>query len=332
MAKEEGLRAIERAINLSRGALYEGDVFSLLKPSPYVVRGFEFSPVDGAIDCSREYDTGQGYGGRLWDVQERPKLQAPSCFGLFDVKSSVGKVAGDQEFISTTEQKKLVAFYIGICAADPTFVELEPNYGQDPAALSAAEDDGREPSAVRPREREQQVNHTRVCCLPASAYGGLDQCGSPYRMPNWLLPEAIRRVRVCMIDNEQTYVNPWTGVSFPRWTPLLTRATSFLHPSATTAHFTAYRLVMDILTASHSLSSTPLDVELVGLQPRLADFRLNGAQIQQKISDTARSKGSALDRVGVARGEGEERHYYFSAFDRFVTLCSFSTPTPLTTW
>jgi len=38
------------------GARLEGDVFSILKQSPFVVRSFEFALADGAIDCTQSFD------------------------------------------------------------------------------------------------------------------------------------------------------------------------------------------------------------------------------------------------------------------------------------
>lgn len=44
-----------------RGALFEGDVFSILRSSPYVTRTPKFVLANGAIDCLRSYGLNDSY-------------------------------------------------------------------------------------------------------------------------------------------------------------------------------------------------------------------------------------------------------------------------------
>ncbi|KAK3698133.1 hypothetical protein LTR37_017091 [Vermiconidia calcicola] len=320
------LDAVERWISRSRGALFEGDICEILRSCRSVVRAFEFSPTDAAVDCSREYIDGYDYAQRLWDLLERPKTQKASELALFEVKSSIGRLAGSQEYISTAIQKMLVAFYIGVCAADPTFVDVIPNYDQD-AALFSRSDCGEDEDVAatlaslksRYGDREELINVSRISTLPTSAYGGLDQCMGPYRMPIWRLPEAMGLIRA-HIRGESVYVNPHTGVSFPDWKPLTTQCTTYLHPADDTDAYMAYRVVMDVLTAMSRIPDTGLHLAFVGLQPRLADFTINGRFVQQKVDNTRRAKDSPMSKVLITRGEGSDRRYYLTAFDRFDFL------------
>ncbi|KAF1997850.1 hypothetical protein P154DRAFT_578584 [Amniculicola lignicola CBS 123094] len=63
------------------------------------------------------------------------------------------------------------------------------------------------------------VPNTTSLDIDPSAYGLLGPCGSPYRMPLALLPEAIRRIHACAIG-EGNYINPWTMYCFQEWTLL----------------------------------------------------------------------------------------------------------------
>ena len=75
----EAFKAIGRMILRNRGTLYESDIFSILKHSPFVVRSFEFGLADGALDCTRQYDTPMTYAEWFWDAYDRrlPGAQNP---------------------------------------------------------------------------------------------------------------------------------------------------------------------------------------------------------------------------------------------------------------
>jgi hypothetical protein len=306
------LEAIAQRIFQAKGAIFEGDVFSILLYCLYTVRAFEFGTVDGGMVLRGQFEKGSDYARRLWEILSSEQEEDIELL-LFDIKSTVAGEAGSQAYITPIHQRRIVAFYIGVCAANATFVDLIPNFLQEAEALESKSPTDKPQGRA---EKEVAVNVTRVSCLPASAYGGIDQCMSPYRMPLWVLPEAIELVRECAIDPSKVYINPWTRVAFPNWRLLTTTITSYLRPSQDTAHFSAYRVVMDILTKLISIPDSGLKLELVGLQPRLADFRLNGKLVQQKVDEHRRAPNSLLDQVQIARGDEENRGFFFSAFDR----------------
>ena len=319
------LSPLAQRLALSRGALYEGDLFAILRRSPFVLRSFEFSLADGAVDCSREYDASLSYVRRLWDAVSRGEHeQTASELIPFDVKSTVGSQAGDQQYITTAAQKRRVAFYIGIVAADPTFVDVIPNYSQDAEALH-------EDMIPEAEKRDIAVNASRVCRLSRRAYGGIDQCMSPYRMPIALLPEATSRIRRCALEGIE-YVNPWTRVRFVGWRPKTTRSTAWLQPAAHTGHASAFVAVLDIMRMT-MVDEAPVTIEpdLIGMAPRLGDFKLiltlpseeaghaaTSEQfiIQHKLDDPLHARNALLHRVTIARNDGPKRHFYFTATDR----------------
>lgn len=328
--------SLEAPILNNRGARYEGDIFSVLWQSPYILRSWEFALADGAIDCNQHFELGTSFVDRLWKTKSHFQSGASKLL-LFDVKSKVSREAGDQIYNTSARQQNAVAFYIGICAADTSFVELIPNIYQNNG-------DGTEGPS---ENRELAVNISRASRLHASAYR-LDPCNSPYRMPLALLLEAIHRVRRC-VQGKGPYVNPWTLVEFPDWIPSTTSSTESLTPAEDTQHFTAYKAAMEIGRLIR-IQSNPaaMELDLVGLQPRLADFklitipqtsesqtshryqsrsqrRLEGRDlrqsfIQHKLDGKDRSRYSPLSKVAVARGEGKDRRWYFSAFDRSISL------------
>ncbi|KAG9521367.1 hypothetical protein KCV07_g3780, partial [Aureobasidium melanogenum] len=309
------LAPVDTILYKGRSAVAEGDVFAVLAHSPSVVRSFEFGLADGAIDCTHSYDVKSSYAYRLWKLDQGSRMpNTTSAILLFDVKSAVV----DQCYIATNAQRKHVAFYIGICAADPTFVELIPNYGQgsgldqlEPA--TSQEDNGRYLS----------VNVDRHCRLPLKSYG-INQTNAPYRMPIALLVEAVARVRLCA-QGHGVYVNPWTLVEFPHWKPTTTEYTHFLKPAAGTANYTAYDAAQYIYQAVMSRSDqTSMTLDYVGLQPRLADFKLllhdplkqtRQVYIQHKIDPRVRSKSDRLSKVTVvSRRRGKKRGFDFLFF------------------
>ncbi|SMR65180.1 unnamed protein product [Zymoseptoria tritici ST99CH_3D1] len=108
------------------------------------------------------------------------------------MKSSTDGQAGLQAYTTTQEQRNRAAFFVGICASDPTFIELYPNYCQDSAVLQG--DAASTPDA----KIKTVVNTTRTCRLPPSTYGWLDPCASPYRMPIYMLPRAVEAIIACV--------------------------------------------------------------------------------------------------------------------------------------
>ena len=312
----EPLELIGRRIFQSRGILYEGDIFSILLHSPFVIRAFEFALADFAIDCTRTYDKAQSFAQRFWTVYQHgsPKPGSSDLL-LAEVKCSVAGAAGSQAYITTRAQRRRVAFYIGINAADPSFVDVIPNYDQEKAALD-------EDASEEERIQEHIVNSTRVSSLPSSAYAGLDPCSSPYRMPIFLLNEAIRRVRRYVLTGEP-YINPWTGTSFDDWKPLTTKRAHWLCPAEHTSHYSACKAVLEIF---RNVQGDRMKPDFIGLQPYLADFKLTvlGVRpmfVQHKLDDTLRALDNRMEQVTIARGEGDKRRWYFSAFDRYVKGC-----------
>lgn len=306
----------------NRGWLYEADMFSILLESPWVVRCFEFALADGAVNCGslNEYTKSQGYAERFTNMLDCSDDERSIL--LFDVKSSTSAVAGSQSYIGAEGQRQQVAFWICICAADPTFVELIPNMSQSdnanvlpsPDAESAA--DGQETA----KKRELAINITKQSKLPIETYSGLDQCGSPYRMPISHLVKAIEQVRCCVL-NGTPYQNPWTRVVFQDWSPKPTKKRDHIRPAEDTAQFSACQAVLEIFRHARNASIKP---EFTMLQPRLADFKFmlrnSGVYyVQHKLDDTIRKANDDMHRVTAARG-GDSLHYYFRAAERFDFL------------
>lgn len=179
--------AMDRLRILSRGAVFEGDVFSVLRHCPFIVRAFEFALADGAINCTCGYSPTMTYAERVWELSQTQLLNESQLL-LFDVKSNIGQNAEKQIYFTNSRQRRDVAFYIGVCAADPSFVELIPNLHQETLAYTNA------PFSESEENRKFAINIAKVQVLPARTYG-LNRWGEPYRMPLRLLPEAIKRVR-----------------------------------------------------------------------------------------------------------------------------------------
>ncbi len=309
------------------GAVSEGDIFTVLAPLPYVVRSFEFAVADGALDCDNSFPPAATYADRFWAVEQEQLPTIPKKLLLFDVKSSICQLAGDQYYLTSIRQRREVAFYIGICVADPSFVELIPNLYQ-----------GRQGSTSPPQSDSDEVsaNASRVSHLPPSAYV-LNPCNAPYRMPLALLSKAIERVRSC-IQRRQPYINPWTQVSFPEWKPITTSTSEALKPSEDSQHFSAYRAAMEIYRIMNKVSvRSPLPLDFVGLQPRLADFKFIPALIprpnplespelqhqrlvQHKLDARERAYSAPLTKVAIGREQGGKRRWYFQAYDRSLPL------------
>ena len=254
------------------------------------------------------------FAERYWDLYNRRYDTEASELLLFDVKSTVAECAGDQVYLTSIGQRRHVAFYLCVNGADPTFVEIIPNYHQDAKALEAAD-----PLSMHGGEasREVAVNVTRVSRLPPSAYGGIDQCSSPYRIPITMLPQAIALVRAA-VRGKGTFSNPWTAVPFPHWQPKTTFAVDFLRPSDDSHHASAYEAVLELYRVLKYDERSSLDVDFMRLQPSLADFKLwyQSRQyfVQHKLNNVLRAADTPLTRVPIARDGG----YYFTAFQRYA--------------
>ncbi|KAK5722061.1 hypothetical protein LTR17_014462 [Elasticomyces elasticus] len=98
------------------------------------------------------------------------------------------------------------------------------------------------------REAKLRVNVTRRSRLPPQAYSKLDPCSALYRMPLAYLLEAIRRIRM-LVREEQVYVNPWTIVEHPKWSPKATYLTDCIKPEEDSAHYTSLEQVLSIAEA-----------------------------------------------------------------------------------
>ncbi|EGP82113.1 uncharacterized protein MYCGRDRAFT_97852 [Zymoseptoria tritici IPO323] len=132
-AAKRPLRILEPLILRHLGAILEGDIFSILASSPFIIRSSEFALSDGALDCTRSYGTTTSFAERFWSlVSHRPTDLSEIV--LFDAKSS-SVVDGDRIFYTSLGQRHGVGFYVCICGTDPDFVELIPNYQQKRAAF-----------------------------------------------------------------------------------------------------------------------------------------------------------------------------------------------------
>jgi hypothetical protein len=303
---------------INHGARFEGDVFSVLRHSPYVTRAFEFALADGAVSCNFAFDTTSTYAARFWQVDQRqryPDLSDKACeLLLFDVKSTTSAIAGGQVYLTTFRQRREVAFFVCICANDPTFVELIPNYYQHVKNLDRLDNE------------EVAVNNARHSKLPPSAYR-LDPAGSPRRLPIALLPEAISRIRQCA-QNQQDYINPWTLVAEKNWRPQATSSVEHLKPAEHTEHYSAYLAAINIYRLVTTIS-TPVDMsfDFIGVQPKIADFKIvltdskTAAQrqffVQHKLDARERAFTTPLTKVFIGRSTKRGVDWYFTPTERY---------------
>ncbi|KAG8532802.1 uncharacterized protein KY384_002680 [Bacidia gigantensis] len=352
---------LDRLIIQNHGSLYEGDVFSLLRSSSHVIRSFEFALADGALSCADTFHPDTSFADRFWRTDQACLAGQKLVLILFDIKARTSQMAGFQQYLTRSRQQKYVAFYIGVCTADTRFVELVPNLqqsseiaddirsdpnlfgkatGEDDWSTEGDSDDASDSDIARSGP-PLSVNTSRRSKLRPSAYW-LDPSNSPYRMPVSLLHEAVNRVlHTCLTGDE--YVNPWTMVAFPHWKPATVDKTDMLKPIESSDHFSAYEAVMEIYRAIESSSSElPLKVDFMGLQPRVADFKIVVKQssnapassspeiyldgysrqyfVQHKLDARDRPLNAPLERVAIARGIEEECRWYFANFDRFDFL------------
>lgn len=325
------------------GSIHEGDVFSILASSPFVVRSGEFALMDGALDCTSRHESDSSYASRYWEVNDRAAdpSEAGDLAG-FEVKSCAFGEAGKQIYITTIAQRRRAAFYIAKLATDPNWVELIPNYQQDAESLDP------ESANLEAETAEHIINFTRKSFMPPRTYGAVDPSGSAYRMPLSVLPEAVRRARLCCSVPGYTYVNPWTDVPFTLWRPVAGRAIEWFRPRENSGIFTAHDAVMKILQDFNyggggdeaAATANTFEVDFVGVQPCLGDFKIivrgslprmlkgrispkdvlpttarHGLDpptepavqyvIQHKIEGRTRSRSSKLTKVRVSRATGK---------------------------
>ena len=333
-ASSEGpsLKSLDALILGNRHARYEGDIFSVAKLCPFVLRAPEFAEADGAIDVTKDfqgYHADDSFADRFWQMNYRAdqldqKLKPEMV--LFDVKSAIGRYAEDHGYLTSERQRCRVAFYLCICAVDPCFVELIPNFFQKPSSASRYTPND---SEEHESNDDKAVNSSRKSRLHPNAYR-LSPCNSPYRMPLALLPEALKRVREG-IRQQTPYINPWTLVAFPEWKPATTTSSESLKPMEDSGHFSAYKAMMEIYRLVRKWGNPSISIDFVGLQPRLADFKLllglrrqrrRQVFIQHKLDAILRSSNASLDKVGIARGQAKQQRWYCTAFERCVnTAC-----------
>jgi len=313
------LAEIDAFVSKRYGTYFEAEIFASISNCLFVVRAFEFALADGALLATAGLSPPSNrFSERFWQLNEDVRVtrytaaQQDRILIPFDIKSSVGSRAEDQVYITTTRQRSKVGFYISVCATHPDYVEIHPNQ-RSSGSLDA---------------RKIAVNFSRKSHLRSSAYGSLSPCNSPYRMPLGLLPLALESLRSCA-RGEGDYVNPWTGVQFPGWTPHTEHDNENLIPREDSQHYTSFKGVMEIWRCIRAVScqrSIPIEFELVQLQPRLADFKLlvpgktqsqrRQVFVQYKIDGLYRSPTSPLSRVCIARLSSGRLHHYFATHER----------------
>jgi len=333
------LTQLQPVIMQNRGARFEADLFDRLLEHPHSLRSFEFAAADGAIDCSADAALLQGpYSDRLWEIEEAHNEtfhdqqacrdtgsdRTAVCLALFDGKSNLSENAEGQIYSTTLRQRQVVSFYVGVCASNPSYVELFPNYfAQIPMQQ------GDDPS------RRVAVNLSRKSAVSPKAYDFLSPCNAPYRMPASMLLEAFSRVRDCVqaCDRGETprpYVNPWSGAVFTKWRPRSVHSTESLLPADDSQHGTGCAGIMEIwreIRVAQAEGRTTMRFHFVGVQPRLADFKLlvpfqpprnlpRQVFVQYKIDSVDRSCGNKKIAIGRYRGAGV--NWYFTDLERYV--------------
>ena len=305
-----------------RDAIYESEIFHFLRTAlNFVVRGYEFSLVDGAVAIDREFSRDDSCADSFWKVHSASrqlrggvKEGDGSRLLLFDVKSRLSRFSGETTYVTTTRQQSQTAFYLGFCAADPRYVELIPNYCQDLIRYRGL---SRQPT------REVSVITSKISRFPPQVYG-LDPSTAPYRMPLAYLPKALAHLREC-VRNQETYVNPWTRVPFVQWRPIVTTSSDALTPSEDHTHYSGFEAILRLYQQVQYFQK-PISLDFIWLQPRIADFKLivphagaSGFQqffIQHKLDGQRRTWGSPLTKVSITRGDGPESGWFFSHTDR----------------
>lgn len=315
------LCSIENLISDGRGAIREGDAFSVLKHSPFALRGYEFSLCDGAIDCKNRYDTEMSYADRFWKLECQLQRDPGSAnLGLLEIKSSTQT---DHPYPTSVAQLHRVVAYVLLRSADASWVDFVPNFFQ---VEEAVESDPMElPESEKRKVGAAFATRSR---LPATAHGMIDQSTSPYRMPLCMLPEAISRARA-HVRREAVYTNPWTKVSFPDWRPVTVTHNEWLKPSLT-AHRSACDAALEIYRhLAHRGNGLWRKLDFVGLQPRLGDFKLVSSSnaslrpdghdqriVQHKRDVRVHSKDDVACQLRIARNDGDGWTWFFRPQER----------------
>ncbi|KAL1612568.1 hypothetical protein SLS60_000796 [Paraconiothyrium brasiliense] len=238
----------------------------------------------------------------------------------FDVKSSTSHKPQKQKYRTTLEQRRLTAFFICLCAADPGFVEVIPNALARKQLVSGG--------------RWVAVSRSCEALLDPQACHFLSACNSLYHMPLDLLPAALANIRAYALNASLRYTNPWTQACFRSWTPSLLHSIEQLIPSedAQPGQFTAYEGTVRIQRAIRNahLHKIPIRFDFILHQPHLADFKLitpgREVLVQYKIDKSKRAQGN-LKGVGITRGDvvrgahskrAAQAQYYFTAFKRYI--------------
>jgi hypothetical protein len=324
-------------------AVCEGDVFSILFGLSFIVRSFEFAPIDGAVclDDPAGYGPQSTYAQRLLSTRHHMlKYPRSRRFVQFDVKSTTGLEAGAQTSLTSVRQHHKTAFWIIMCASDPGFVSLVPNT----------------PAVHRLREEDHHfaLNSTRHLAVRGVAYGYLDPEHAAHRMPIGLLATAVERIRECAIasanaaGDRKDYVNPWTGLAYSGWQPAITESTDDLWPHEGTEHYGACLGVLALWRELRLARGEGEDVQfdMVGLQPRLADLKIIFKQRQWLIqckTDPRERRPGHFRGVPIARNPGNgyadrggggeplcSTQHYFSSHDRYDS--PMRSGRPLTRW
>jgi hypothetical protein len=152
-------------------------------------------------------------------------------------------------------------------------------------------------------------------------------------MPISQLPDALRSIQQCA-QGLRDYTNPSTLVTFTGWRPKIEQGNDCLIPREDSQHFTSFRGLLEIwrgIRIARELHSLPVHLELMWLQPLLADFKLVIADeetdlgsyqcfVQYKIDGLYRSPSSSLAKVAIARNKRRGgTSYYFTEHERYVT-------------
>ncbi|KAI4663936.1 uncharacterized protein J4E79_003436 [Alternaria viburni] len=331
MAGHSLLDRLHPLIVQNKGARHEAEIFDALIEHPRAVRSFEFAPVDGAIDCGTQNSPlGGTYSERFWELDqlynelhnELDTASGDECMALtlFDAKGKESGSAQNQIYVTALKQRNLVQFYICMCAANPGFVELYPNYYA--GSLTAGDDPG----------RYVAVNLSRKSIVGPESYRFLSPCNAPYRMPIALLTEAISRIRACVMDPESVYANPYTNTRFPQWRPSTVTTNKYLMPEESTQHATGFIGLVDIwrgIRVAKTTSHIDMDFDFVNLQPRLADFKLllpscpptptrRQVFVQYKIDAVQRARHNT--KIAIGRTGNIGTHWYFTDTERFDFL------------
>ena len=96
----------------NHSALYEGEIFLALEhlfstfaQSSFVIRSFEFSLTDGALDYKQDFNSNTSFVNQFFTIEQRVHSKKISL-RLFDIKSKVSANAGDQIYHTILRQRQ----------------------------------------------------------------------------------------------------------------------------------------------------------------------------------------------------------------------------------